>query len=92
MTALEEYRQEINGIDREMADLFARRMAVAGRIAAYKQQNGLPVFDPAREQAVRDRAAAAMADDALRPYYVEFIQAVMDISKEYQRKLLGEER
>ena len=46
------YRAELDGIDRELVELFARRMDVAGAIGAYKKAHGLPVRDEVREAEV----------------------------------------
>ena len=43
-------RQEIDKIDREIVDLFVRRMDVSSRIAGYKKEHALPVWDPTREK------------------------------------------
>ena len=55
---LEEIRSRIDAIDREMAALFVRRMGAAADVAAYKQAEGLPVLDAAREEAVLQKNLA----------------------------------
>ena len=50
--ALDELRAEIDRADQELSAAFARRMEIAARIAAYKRENGLPVLDQRREDAV----------------------------------------
>ncbi len=82
-----EARETINGIDRDMARLFERRMETVRRISEYKRAHGLPIFDAAREQAVIRRNSALIADETLREEYVRFLHAVMDISKDYQYRL-----
>ena len=47
---LQELRRQIDEIDDELICLFQRRMDVSGDIARFKQQNNLPVHDPARER------------------------------------------
>ena len=46
---LSDYRARIDQIDRQLVELFARRMNTAAGIAAYKKEHGLPVLDPVRE-------------------------------------------
>ncbi|WP_369685595.1 chorismate mutase [Salinibaculum rarum] len=53
---LDELRDEIRGIDRELVELIARRTYVADTIAQVKDQQGLPTTDEQQEQAVMDRA------------------------------------
>lgn len=47
--SLDDARKIINAADREMAELFVRRMQAAAEIAEYKKIHGLPVTDPERE-------------------------------------------
>ena len=65
---LKELREQINDIDREMLDLFLRRMEVAENVAEYKRQNGLPVLDAERERELLRKAeqAAKKADEEVR--------------------------
>ena len=84
MTDLELARKEIETADREIAALFEKRMRAVETIGAYKIQNGLPVYDAAREQALLDKNSAFIENDLFRSYYVSFQQSVMSLSKRYQ--------
>ncbi|MBQ9121196.1 MAG: chorismate mutase [Clostridia bacterium] len=88
MNKLEIARKEINTIDRQMAELFEKRMAAARLVAEYKQENGLPVFDPAREAEVIDRNSAFVSDPELRSYYINFLKYNMKLSRNYQHCLM----
>ena len=50
--AWDELRAGIDRADQELSAAFVRRMEIAARIAAYKRENGLPVLDQRREDAV----------------------------------------
>jgi chorismate mutase len=54
--SLDELREEIRTIDREIVELIAQRTYVAETIAAVKREQGLPTTDEQQEQAVMDRA------------------------------------
>jgi chorismate mutase len=54
--SLDELREEIKSIDREIVELVARRTYVAETIAAVKDERGLPTTDEGQEQRVMDRA------------------------------------
>ena len=54
--SLDELREEIQSIDREIVELIAQRTYVAETIAAVKREEGLPTTDEEQEQAVMDRA------------------------------------
>ena len=67
MNQLEQARIEINKIDEQMAVLFERRMQAAEQVAAYKKQQGLPIFDKAREQAVIEKNLSRIQNQAYCP-------------------------
>lgn len=90
-TRLEDARNKIDEIDREMARLFAARMQAVAEVAKYKKATGKPVFDPAREDEVIRKNVLRLEEEALRPYYTDFIRAVMASSRRWQtRRLLGD--
>lgn len=92
MTKLEEARNEINRIDREMARLFCERMDAARTVAEYKRETGMPIFDPEREAQVLLRNTEMLGRDEFRSYYGDFLQYMMDLSKRYQKRLLDGRR
>ena len=83
MKTIEELRQEINQIDKEMAELFNKRMECAKNIAIYKKENNLPIFDKARELQLMDKNLSYIHDD-LKPLYREYLIKLMELSKLYQ--------
>ncbi|QIO23029.1 chorismate mutase [Haloarcula sp. JP-L23] len=54
--SLDELRDEIRTIDREIVEKIAQRTYVADTIAEVKAEKGLPTTDEEQEQAVMDRA------------------------------------
>lgn len=88
MSDLQEARKRINEIDEQMAHLFEERMDAVAKVADYKLQRGLPVYDKDREKEVLDKNTAFLTKDAYQPYYTLFQQSVMNVSKNYQRKLI----
>ncbi|WP_425433196.1 chorismate mutase [Haloarcula nitratireducens] len=54
--SLEELREEIQTIDREIVEKIAQRTYVADTIAQVKAEKDLPTTDEEQEQAVMDRA------------------------------------
>lgn len=89
MTELSETRKRIEEIDRQMAELFCRRMRAAADVAEYKRAHGLPVFDGGREAALLEAGTSYIDDPALVLYYKLFEQSLMDVSKQYQKRLLS---
>ena len=90
MSQLEQYRQEIDAIDRELVDLFLRRMEVTGKVGEWKQQNGVPVLDAEREKRVIAAKSALTDDPARRADLAELYETIMAISRRQQRHLVKE--
>lgn len=87
---IEEYRREIDRIDRELLDLFLRRMQLSEKIGAYKKEKGLPVFDAQREADVLRSRMQAVEQDSLRQSAQDFFVSLMELSKAYQKRILHE--
>ncbi len=88
MEDLEKYRETINDIDKEMASLFEKRMGCAKLIAEYKKEKGLPVKDEKREAVLILRNKGLLKDRSLEDYYETFFKSILDVSCEYQKKLI----
>ncbi len=88
MTDLEKARLTINEVDKAMAELFEKRMEAAKTVAEYKRLHGLQVTDTLREQEVIKRNSAYIKNEDLKSYYINFLQSNMDISKNYQHRIL----
>ena len=84
---LEEARAIINDVDAQMAQLFVRRMRAAETVYEHKKEFGLPILDPAREEAVIARNAALVEDAVLKSYYIDYIKNMMAISRAYQSRM-----
>ena len=85
---LQAIRKEIAEVDDRMADLFVRRMRLAQDVAAYKKAYGLPVLDASQEARVLERGAERVPSAQFGGYYRSFLQTVMDLSKQYQHRLM----
>ena len=86
--SLDKARKEINEIDRQMAELFVRRMKAAEAVAEYKKERGLAILDEVRENEVIVRNSAFVEDDGIREYYVSFLRNTMAVSRAYQSRLM----
>ncbi len=85
---LNDYRAQMDEIDRELVALFARRMDTAASIAAYKKEHGLPVLDGGRERQ-KLAALSALAPEALQDYTATLYSLLFELSRSYQNKLIG---
>lgn len=87
MDKLIKAREEIEIIDRDMAELFVKRMHAVESVSKYKIEHGLPVYDRQREESLIAKNSSLINDDKLRPYYISFLRDTMKISRRYQEKL-----
>ncbi|MCR5297302.1 MAG: prephenate dehydratase [Clostridiales bacterium] len=84
---LQELREKMNRIDRDLVDLYLERMETAQAIGAWKRENGVPVYDPARERELMDSVAAQAGgenEDGVRAMF-SFL-----VSQSRTRQLLDE--
>ena len=80
---LNKLRDEINETDREIVELFRKRMNIAASVATYKKEHGLPVLDAARERALLSRVSD-MAGEELDGYARTLYHTMLDVSRAYQ--------
>jgi len=76
-------REKIDAIDDEVVRLFCERMRVSADIARYKEQNGLDVYDPEREQSKLENVLGK-TDEEFRVYMRGLYEKIFDLSREYQ--------
>ena len=86
---LELCRTQIDEIDRKLLELYLRRMRTVAEVARYKQEHGLPVFHPEREQAILQRQTE-QAPEERRPFVRVFWMALRANSRAYQKELLSQ--
>lgn len=91
MNKLEEARTIINRVDKEMIELFKKRMSASKMVAEYKKENNLPVFDKTREEAIKEKNVNNLDDKELEAYYLEWFNSLLKVSKDYQKKLIGDD-
>ncbi len=86
---LKELRSEIDDIDRELVSLFKKRMEVSANVAEYKRQSGMRVLDPSRERALLTKVGE-LSGEEFEDYTKTLYSTILDISRSYQHKCLGE--
>ena len=82
---LSEIRSQIDGIDRELVDLFCRRMALSAQVADYKKENNLPVYVPARERAILQQVAQQAGEDFEKDARILY-SMIFELSRGYQNR------
>lgn len=84
---LEEYRKQIDALDQEVVDVLARRFDVVRKVGAFKRGSSMEAIQPARAQAVKDRAVrmgqeAGLDADFVRRLYEVLIDYAHDLEHE----------
>ena len=89
MTKLDEYRIEIDEIDRELVQLFEKRMETVLKVANYKKENGMEVLQSSREEVVLQKAVDNLNDKEYENDIRKVFELLMRLSRESQKKELG---
>jgi len=90
MNDLTQARKEIDSINKQMAELFKKRMELSVQVAKYKMENNIPIYDKDRETAILQQMAE-LAGAELAEYTQELFITLFSLSKAYQEKLMGQE-
>lgn len=85
---IDEYRNRIDRIDKQLVTLFCQRMDTASDIAAWKKEQKRPVFDPERERQKLLEVASSVPEE-LREYTASLYSLLFELSRSYQNRLLG---
>lgn len=91
MRDLKELRGELDSLDRELVQLFERRMGISREVAAYKIAHQMQVLDASREEQVLASRAALVEGDTMQAAVRTLFTEIMALSREEQQRLLKEE-
>ncbi len=84
---LDRLRETIDLVDRQLKELFFKRMETATKIAESKVTTGDKILKPEREVQVIERLVKDVDED-LVPAYTSFIKKIMEISRTHQYRNL----
>jgi shikimate dehydrogenase len=82
---LEEYRNRIDAIDRNLVHLLEDRMGAVSRIADVKAKYAVAVLDEDRERLVRENIRHSIRDEVYEPYLLQVFNDIMAASRAYQK-------
>lgn len=88
MNELEQCRKEIDEIDRELSTLFERRMDVAVRVANYKKENNLPIYDEERESKIIKKNIDNLKNKHYDLLARRFFLSIMELSRSLQETII----
>lgn len=85
---VESIRDQIDGIDKQLLDLFLQRMSATASLAAAKEEQHLPVWDRKREIAILNTAEEEAP--GMEFFAHRFFANALELSKAYQTQLIHE--
>ena len=91
MGSLEEYRAQLDEIDREIVRLYEQRMQVSEEVAEYKIANGRTVLDRQREQEKLRAVESMVWDERNRLGARELFEQLMSSSRKRQSQMMSEQ-
>ena len=91
MGSLEEYRAQLDEIDREIVRLYEQRMQVSEEVAEYKIANGRTVLDRQREQEKLRTVESMVRDEKNRLGARELFEQLMSSSRKRQYQMMSEQ-
>ena len=92
MNELENLREKIDTIDKEMIALFEKRMDIVADIAAYKIKNNLPVLNQNREDIIVSKVKSTVKNKDYADSAADLIKDIMEISKKFQQKIISKQQ
>ena len=84
---IDDYRKEIDILNKEIVEKLERRFKLSREIGKYKEEHGLPVYDAQREKQVLNQIRE-LSDEESSLYIERIFLKIMEESREYQK---GEE-
>ena len=86
---LDELRNEIDEIDRQLIELFAKRMQAIESVAVIKKENGLTIYNSSRERAIIERVQSSV-EPKFSFYASSFCSHLLELSKALQREIISQ--
>ena len=84
---IEELRKEIDVVDKNIKELFIKRMQIIEQIADIKAENNDDIFKPERETQILKSCSKGM-DSSIKSSYTALVRKLITLSREHQYKEL----
>lgn len=88
MLDLKEARKNIDAIDKQIVELFEKRMLEANAVAEYKRKTGKAVYDKEREDEKLEHLGQLSSNEFNKKAITELFSQIMSISRKYQYTVL----
>ena len=83
---ISDWRQKIDVLDEQIVRLINERAEAAQAIGKLKQREGLPVYEPKREEVVFERVRKANAGPLTDAEVVNIFERIIDVMRTLQKK------
>ena len=90
MKDLNEIRKEIDILDKELIEIFEKRMDLVKFVINYKIDNNMNILDSSRESFILAKNREILNNKEYEEYLDDFFISLMKISKNMQNKVLEE--
>jgi len=91
LSELDEYRKQIDSIDKELIELFEKRMNIAIKVGKYKRKNNLPIFNGKREEEVIEKNVRNLNNSNYSDITRRFFENIMELSRSLQKNIANED-
>ncbi|MCI9976706.1 prephenate dehydratase [Clostridioides difficile] len=92
MEDLTRYRNEIDDIDKELIQLFEKRMNTVLEIAKHKMKNNTTIFQKDREEKVLSKAVDNLDNKGYSQETIQFFNSIMEISRGLQKRIMDDNK
>ncbi|MER0279233.1 prephenate dehydratase [Clostridioides difficile] len=92
MEDLTRYRNEIDDIDKELIQLFEKRMNTVLEIAKHKMKNNTTIFQKDREEKVLSKAVDNLDNKGYSQETIQFFNSIMEISRGLQKRIMDDDK
>ncbi len=89
---IEEFRKEIDALDRELVALLSKRAVAAQRIGQLKKSSSLPVYEPGREATIFANVRAANQGPLPDIELTHIYERIIDVMRSLQQEELASAR
>ena len=85
---IDKLRDEIDDIDKQIIELFEKRMDVVLNVAKYKMERNLPIFNGAREAEVIEKNINRLNNKEYSKLTEKFFTHLMELSRSLQADII----
>ena len=91
MEGLDDYRKNIDELDKKITELFEKRMDIVLKVGEYKKKNGVPIFDKNRENEVIEKNLGYLKNKNYIEETRRFFARLMETARELESRIAKKE-